>query len=80
MKEPSLRIVHGFCVTSIVFRPLLIRLSRGAADASLFRYPSVGLSLHAIVDCNEASRTFAFILECVATDLLPILRSRSVEN
>lgn len=74
MKEPSLRIVHGFCVTSIVFRPLLIRLRRGAADASLFRYPSVGLSLHTIVDrfCRHLTTSpptgiVAHSLGCIVT-------------
>lgn len=46
----SVRVVHGFAVTSLVFRPLLRRMHRDSVDATLFRYPSVGLGFDGIVD------------------------------
>ncbi len=50
LKQPAIRIVHGFAVTSIAFRPLTSRLHDRGLDADLFRYPSIGLSLKEIVD------------------------------
>lgn len=39
MCEATIRVVHGFGVASVVFRPLLRNLGRGSITASLFRYP-----------------------------------------
>lgn len=46
----SVRVVHGFAVTSKVFQPLLRRLNHRSIDATLVRYPSVGLRLNDIVE------------------------------
>lgn len=50
MNTRSVRIVHGFAVTSFIFKLLAARLRRQSLDAQLFRYPSVGLSLNDIID------------------------------
>ncbi len=55
LKHPAIRIVHGFAVTSIAFRPLISRLHDRGLDAELFRYPSIGLSLNEIVDRLSAN-------------------------
>ncbi|WP_372897193.1 alpha/beta fold hydrolase [Stieleria sp.] len=49
LSKISLRVVHGFAVASFFFRPLISRLSSDSSHATLFRYPSVGLSLEDIV-------------------------------
>jgi hypothetical protein len=76
MGDSSFQIVHGFGVASFVFRPMLARLRRGSTKAALFRYPSVGLSLQAIVDrlCRKLSLEppngiVAHSLGCVVTIL-----------
>ena len=50
MRKTSALVVHGFAVTSSVFRPLLSRLRDRSLVSDLFRYPSVGLPLEEIVD------------------------------
>jgi len=76
MSEISVRIVHGFAVAPIVFRPLITRLHRRSLDASLLRYPSLGLPLAVIVDrITDHLRRFpphgiiAHSLGCVAVSL-----------
>jgi pimeloyl-ACP methyl ester carboxylesterase len=70
------RVVHGFGVASIVFRPLLCNLKRRSMSASLLRYPSLGLPLQAIVDgvakdlaTRKPVGIVAHSLGCVATAL-----------
>ena len=74
LHNTSVRIVHGFAVASHVFRPLLWRMHHDSVDATLFRYPSVGLGLDGIVDrlsSNIRQRRpdgiVAHSLGCVAT-------------
>jgi len=76
MDNKSVGIVHGFAVTSFVFRPLLARLRCRSLDATLFRYPSVGLSLPDIIarlasNLREKSPDgiIAHSLGCIATSL-----------
>lgn len=72
--KPSVQLVHGFGVASFVFRPLLYRLNNDSIDATLFRYPSVGLGLDGIVDRlssnlqeHRPDGIVAHSLGCVAT-------------
>ncbi len=74
MDETTLHIVHGFAVASPVFRPLIRRLHAASFEASLFRYPSVGLPLSDIVArlCanlrkNRPDALIAHSLGCIAT-------------
>ena len=70
------RVIHGFGVASVVFRPLLNNLKRRSMSASLFRYPSLGLPLHTIVEgiaedlvTSKPEGIVAHSLGCVATVL-----------
>lgn len=74
MCEATIQVVHGFGVASVVFRPLLRNLGHGSITASLFRYPSVGLPLLAIVDrlakdiaISKPTGIVAHSLGCFAT-------------
>lgn len=74
MNETRVRIVHGFAVAPVVFRPLLRRLGHDSLDATLYRYPSVGLELDDIVeglasDLNDRQpdAIIAHSLGCIAT-------------
>lgn len=75
-KPQQVRVVHGFGVASIVFRPLLNNLNRRSMSASLFRYPSLGLPLQTIVEgiaedlvTSKPAGIVAHSLGCVATVL-----------
>ncbi|MEN1681093.1 MAG: hypothetical protein AAGJ46_16015 [Planctomycetota bacterium] len=50
MTQPSATVVHGFAVVSVVFRPLLATLRRCSINATLCRFPSVGVPLQRMVD------------------------------
>ncbi|GAA5505609.1 alpha/beta fold hydrolase [Novipirellula caenicola] len=74
LHKTSVQLVHGFAVASYVFRPLLRRLQRDSVEATLFRYPSVGLRLDDIVDRLSSNLReqrpdgiVAHSLGCVAT-------------
>jgi hypothetical protein len=76
MCEATVRVVHGFGVASVVFRPLLRNLGQGSIRASLFRYPSVGLPLRAVVGrlaedlaISKPTGIVAHSLGCFATIL-----------
>ena len=76
MCETTIRLVHGFGVASVVFRPLLRNLQCGDMSASLFQYPSLGLPLQTIVDrlaldlvTRNPSGIVAHSLGCFATVL-----------
>jgi predicted alpha/beta hydrolase family esterase len=73
LHKTSIHIVHGFAVTSDVFRPFMWRMHRDSVNAALFRYPSVGLGLDGIVDQLSSNLTMyqpdgivAHSLGCVA--------------
>ena len=74
LHKTSVQIVHGFAVVSQVFRTLLWRMHRDSVDATLYRYPSVGLGLDDIVDRlssnlreHRPDGIVAHSLGCVAT-------------
>lgn len=75
-KRQLVRVVHGFGVVSVAFRPLLGNLQHRSMSASLFRYPSLGLPLRTIVDrlaedlaTSKPTGIVAHSLGCFATVL-----------
>ena len=63
MCEATIRVVHGFGVASVVFRPLLRNLGQGSIRASLFRYPFGPLLDHRTV-LSESKFQLPCLPEC----------------
>jgi hypothetical protein len=76
MNEAAVLVVHGFAVNSLIFKPLLSSLRRRSLLVTLFRYPSIGLSLQCITERlanrlreNPPDAIIAHSLGCMAASL-----------